>query len=65
MLVGGYSIEVYCDQKLERWDHQWRGEGYGQTRAQALKDLLSQGWKIHRDNTATCPQCCRSKDDGQ
>jgi hypothetical protein len=58
MLVGGYTLDMYCD-------HQAHGDGgkvfffadgpncYAQVRASARKA----GWVIRRDGTAVCPAC--------
>jgi hypothetical protein len=56
---GTYDLDLYC--KYENPDHRWdefpwnvcEFQTYGQSAAWAR----SQGWILHRDNTATCPKC--------
>jgi len=52
----GYSMDVYCKYKHEHmWmkEHSYSGESLHDCLRQARKD----GWIIHRDWTATCPDC--------
>jgi hypothetical protein len=66
MVVGGYSLDLYCDFPDESWDHRGNAQfaGYGradfaaesgpEARAQAKRA----GWKIDRGQMrAICPTC--------
>ena len=53
----GFSIDMYC-----KWDnpaHEWGQivNFYGRDRAETFRQFRAAGWVLHKDNTATCPQC--------
>lgn len=50
--VGGYSLDVYCDQE----DCGASGGYWGQTLGEAKADARRFGWVFHRDRTTTCGQ---------
>lgn len=59
MVVGGYTLDLYCDcqsdaHKHGEFPHQFFGETYSGTSRQAKR----QGWKITKDRSkAICPKC--------
>ena len=62
MIVGGYTLDLYCDRKdcVHAYNPEWNpreyiGEHGSSCRAQARRD----GWLLSRvhDGGATCPEC--------
>lgn len=53
----GFTIDLYC--KWLNPAHEWGSEAafYGRDRAEVFRDFKAAGWVLHKDNTATCPQC--------
>lgn len=56
---GSYSFHAYCrydnpDHDFNEFPHEPIG---AQTRGEAVAQLRSIGWILHRDGTATCPKC--------
>lgn len=56
---GAYEFHAYC--KYENPDHGFEEFPHiptnCDTRYQALTALRNRGWRIHKDDTATCPKC--------
>lgn len=62
MIVGGYSLELYCDNILSKVNKHEYGEFphqfYGNDRAEAFKEARRHGWRINaKKGTAYCPKC--------
>lgn len=65
MIVGGYSLHLYCDaaewgdppHTYSEFPHEFTGETYGECAKKARK----RGWVLRRDRTAVCPKCRNSK----
>lgn len=57
--AAGYTLNLYCDQNKQEWDHQTMGEFYAETFGECAKSARQRGWVIHKDRTATCPTCNR------
>lgn len=58
MIVGGYSLHLYCDCNLathpfDAFPDEYVGETEGQTRREAR----NAGWILTRDRKAICPLC--------
>lgn len=54
----GYSMDCYCDHlnpahKFEEFPHSF----IGRSRTEVFKQARKAGWRIHNDNSATCPKC--------
>ena len=69
MIVGGYTLDLYCDEKNceHEYDPHWNprqytGERGSSCRAQARRD----GWLLNRlhQGSARCPNCGRKPDEG-
>lgn len=63
---GCYTLDLYCDHTnpAHCWDefpHQFLAETGGNCRKQAK----ARGWKLHRDDTATCPKCMKRLKEGK
>lgn len=75
MIVGGYTMDLYCDNDVEQpWytkGHSKPGDYgtetypdtyYAQTRAQCIKMARKAGWTFRRDGTLDkCPTCNKVK----
>ncbi len=60
MIVGGYTLHLYCDFKDESFGHGRPGEFAGETKGHAFRDALRSGWKIDlKAGTALCPNCAK------
>ena len=59
--AAGYTLDLYCDQNLKPWEHNYEVSIYAQTFSQCAKEARRRGWKIHKDDTATCPHCNKKK----
>jgi hypothetical protein len=65
MWVGGYSLDLYCDNattgdKIHAYDefpHQYDGEIGSHCRSRARKA----GWMLGQDGSAICPKCTRNR----
>ncbi len=66
MVIGGYSLDLYCDFPDESWQHRgsasYAGEGFGDFAAESGPTTRSlarrAGWKIERGQLrALCPSC--------
>lgn len=56
--AGCYSLDLYC--KYENPDHNWDEFPHkfvDELGTACRKRAKAHGWKIHADNTATCPKC--------
>lgn len=61
-VVGGYTLDVYCDHENDDHEHSafWPGRVdtfYGETKGECMRAARRRGWTIRRDHTATCPIC--------
>jgi hypothetical protein len=63
MIVGGYTLDLYCDRhKGPQFDHE-KGERVdfvsipGQDRSECMKTARSLGWIFHREGSVSCPAC--------
>lgn len=54
-LVGGYDAHFYCD------SCNVFGQGYGQTKAEAIRDIRNHGWVLKRDGLVLCESCKNRK----
>ena len=57
-----YSMDLYCKWSID-FDHDHRSHGVsvsGYDRAAARKEAKALGWKLHKDGTATCPECVKN-----
>ena len=65
MIVGGYSLHLYCDNVLHAFRHPDKvgsldAEFAGHERADCRKDAKAKGWKLDfKKGTACCPKCQR------
>lgn len=59
MIVGCYSLHLYCDfDRHEKDTHTFPHEFTGRTEGECFKDARSKGWKIYpKDDKAKCPRC--------
>lgn len=62
MIVGGYSLDLYCDKENHEhlWNefpHKYTGEFGSDCRAQARRD----GWKL-KAYVAICPKCAKKEE---
>lgn len=55
-LVGGYDGHFYCDSCNEF------GHGYGQTKAEAIRNIRDSGWLLKRNGVVLCKYCKDKKD---
>lgn len=58
MIVGGYSLDLYCDcisqaHRFEEFPHQFYAETGGNAREQARR----KGWRLYPSGHAACPEC--------
>ena len=58
---GVYDLALYCDHEndehgLDEFPHEIVEF---QTRREAYSHARKAGWKLHKDNTATCPKCVK------
>ena len=57
----GYTIDMYCRYTVNViHDMDAKSSAYGRDRANARRAAKDKGWKLHRNGTATCPQCVRN-----
>ncbi|MCF4555224.1 hypothetical protein L1Z56_14390 [Acinetobacter baumannii] len=54
-LVGGYDAHFYCDSCNAF------SQGYGQTKAEAIRDIRNRGWVLKRDGLVLCEACKKRK----
>jgi hypothetical protein len=66
MIVGCYTLHLYCDYPDDDYSHrgsgEWPGPGYGsfngRTEAGSKREAIRKGWKFHRDgDRVLCPFC--------
>lgn len=60
--AAGYSLDLYCrlgNPSGGRVGHE--DTFFGRTFGECAKQARATGWVIHRDRTATCPKCKRTK----
>ncbi len=63
MIVGCYSMDLYCDGPHEPWEisckfpDKYTGRTLASCRRQAVRD----GWRFSRDNRVLCPECVKEK----
>ena len=56
MIVGGYTVHLYCDHPQADWKC-GHGEYTGHNEAQCFKQARKDGWVIRlTDRTARCPR---------
>lgn len=61
--AGCYSLDVYCDRSFSAHADDGRpvlGQFTGATFGECAREARAAGWVIHKDRTATCPQCRRT-----
>lgn len=67
MIVGVYSLDLYCENEGEYNDgiHPFRyllHSYVGETRQECFRKARANGWKLNfRKGTAICPICTRAK----
>jgi hypothetical protein len=73
MIVGGYSLNLYCDAENHPEYHKMTleqrrnpdlepGEFYGETASQCRKQARKAGWRINLvEQTVICPFCCKNQ----
>lgn len=68
MIVGCYSMDLYCDGALDcpkrqaNFDGNAPGQFTGAHRTEASSEVTRAGWRLdHRNNLALCPACNRAK----
>lgn len=60
---GGYALDLYC--KWNNPAHEWNpvqtrhDEFYAEHGSTCRSEARRIGWIMHRDGTATCPQCAK------
>lgn len=62
-LASGYTLVLYCKYK-HRYPHVFRQEFFADGKrsySEARRRANDTGWVIHRDGTATCPSCNKSR----
>lgn len=66
MIVGCYTMDLYCDASdhksvaTRRGGWQYTGETAGECKRKAKAD----GWKFHRDGEVSCPECAKAMKGG-
>lgn len=58
MIVGGYTLDLYCDREspthlFQEFPHQYTGENGPACRRLARRH----GWRLKRNGEAICPKC--------
>lgn len=71
VIVGGYTLDLYCDAEGCRAGDlaNKRGRGFqpgsqsffAETGGACRREARGAGWKLNRDRTATCPECKRGR----
>jgi hypothetical protein len=61
MIVGGYVLHLYCEQKNPDHGHQeFPHEFGGETGGEARKEARQRGWKLDLENSiGICPKCAK------
>lgn len=58
MIVGCYSLHLYCDIPNDSHKHRLHGEFTGDTSSEARQKARNEGWKFNRDQKRViCPRC--------
>jgi len=72
MIVGGYCLDLYCEnlgvahgEVEDKFGHRYDDvhQFYGQTYQETAKRAKARGWRLTRDGKAYCPKCVRNKND--
>lgn len=53
----GYAMEMCCNRVGRGFDHDQGTTFFAENKRDCFKAARDYGWKIHKDNTATCPVC--------
>ena len=62
MIVGGYTLDLYCDEKdcKHEYDPRWHPVQYvGELGSRCRKQARQDGWLLSRDEKTKCPDCMR------
>ena len=63
MIVGGYSLDLYCD-NVEAGrcvsKRSWQNEFYGQSLAETKRDAKAIGWSF-KGQSCFCPSCTKAR----
>ena len=58
MIVGCYSLDLYCDNEDAHIHEHYSFEATGRSRAQCLRAAKRAGWAVDsRKRTVRCPKC--------
>ena len=67
MIVGGYSMDLYCDKAGCNNGHRGSNMGevqyVGETRSECVREARRDGWRFSRSKSpkeAYCPECSKS-----
>lgn len=63
----GWCLDLYC-KYTAGFPHDsdtWGAQFFGHTRAEARREAKAEGWKLHRDGTATCKSCAAAIREGR
>lgn len=60
MIVGCYSMDLYCRNDFRHADGVRPAQFTGRTFAACKRDAIGAGWRFHRDGDVTCPRCIRT-----
>jgi len=59
--VDGFLFDLYCKYEHEDWSSPPAFEQFeGFTARNARAQIRKRGWVLHRDRTATCPECAKA-----
>lgn len=60
MIVGGYSLDLYCDSLMHPRFTNRLGQFSGADRSDCIKLAKEAGWLFHfRQRTVICPDCAK------
>ena len=62
MIVGCYSMDLYCDREFCKADLGTHWSYTGQTEAECRRGARKAGWIFHRSGRVTCPECKGGKE---
>jgi len=58
MIIGGYTLDLYCDQENENHEYNEFPQKYYHEQGSVCRARARKaGWVLHKDGTATCPKC--------
>jgi hypothetical protein len=64
VIVGGYTLDLYCDVMLEDWQHSYdygKDQITGETGGECRRRARRIGWRLDlKSGTATCPTCVKA-----